>query len=183
MSDAMLVKAIAQGDRSALSALYDRYAGLMLSVARRMLGEEREAEDLLHDVFLEVWRKAGDYKPERASVRTWLMMRLRSRALDRCKSAVRSRTVGLDDVGLSDAPSTGPQRLLEVSPDRHRLHKALGTLPEAQRQVLRLSYFQGLSSSEIANALGIPLGTVKSRAAAGLRGLRRGLVSSQGGGL
>ena len=85
--DAHLVIAIADGDRDALASLYDIYAPIMLATAHRMMGDRREAEDVLHDVFLEVWRKAGTYDPGRAKVKTWLLLRLRSRVLDRLRSA------------------------------------------------------------------------------------------------
>src|SRR5688572_14887224 len=96
--DVELVVAVARGDRAALGALYDKYAPFLISLALRIVRERREAEDLLHDVFLEVWRSAVDYDPARGRVRTWLAIRMRSRALDRQKSARVSKHAGDDSV-------------------------------------------------------------------------------------
>ena len=167
--DVDLVKAVARGDRAALAALYDRYSPIMFALALRIVRERREAEDLLHDVFLEVWRTAKDYDPDRGRVRTWLTIRMRSRALDLQKSARVSRNVGDDSVLDRVASDTD----IADSPDRARVRKALGDLPAEQRQVLELGYFEGLSCSEIAEKLGTPIGTVKSRVAAALGKLRQ----------
>ena len=167
--DVELVQAMARGDRSALAALYDRYSPIMFALALRIVRERREAEDLLHDVFLEVWRTAKDYDPDRGRVRTWLTIRMRSRALDLQKSARVSRNVGDDSVLDRVASDTD----IADSPDRTRVRKALAGLPTEQRQVLELGYFEGLSCSEIAEKLGTPIGTVKSRVAAALGKLRQ----------
>jgi RNA polymerase sigma-70 factor (ECF subfamily) len=169
--DVEVVKAVARGDRAALAVLYDRYSPIMFALALRIVRERREAEDLLHDVFLEVWRTAKDYDPDRGRVRTWLTIRMRSRALDLQKSARVSRNVGDDSVLDRVASDTN----IADSPDRARVRKALGDLPAEQRQVLELGYFEGLSCSEIAEKLGTPIGTVKSRVAAALGKLRQHL--------
>ena len=169
--DVELVRAVARGDRSALAALYDRYSPIMFALALRIVRERREAEDLLHDVFLEVWRSAKAYDPERGRVRTWLTIRMRSRALDLQKSARVSRNVG-DDSLLDRVAADGN---VAESPDRARVRTALAALPTEQRQVLELGYFDGLSCSEIADRLGTPIGTVKSRVAAALSKLRQSL--------
>lgn len=169
--DAALVLAIAAGDRDALAALYDRHAGALLGVGIRMLGQRREAEDLTHDVFLEVWRRAHGYDPARASVRSWLVLMMRSRCLDRRKSHAFARTGPLAHDARVAAASESPAALL----DRARVAAALAALPERQREVLVLGYFEGLSSSEIAERLGAPIGTVKSRVAAALAALRERL--------
>lgn len=167
--DAELVAAIARGDRSALASLYDRHAGLLLGLAMRIVRDRREAEDLLHDVFLEAWRSAKDFDPKRGRVRTWLAIRMRSRALDLQKSARVSRNAG--DAGL-DVLVDDRER---ASPDHARVRAALGALGADQRRVLELAYFEGLSCTEIAARISIPVGTVKSRIAAGLDRLRDGL--------
>lgn len=167
--DVALVRAIAAGDRKGLAALYDRYAPILLGLAMRIIRDRREAEDLLHDVFLEVWRSARDYDLTRGRVRTWLVVRMRSRALDVLKSARVSRRSGDPEVldRLVAEPEAGE------SPDRQRVRAVLGELTAEQRQVLELAYFDGLSCSEIATQLTIPIGTVKSRLAAGLGRLRQ----------
>lgn len=172
--DIELVRAIARGDRGALARLYDRYAPLLMAVASRMLGDRREAEDLLHDVLLEVWRHADEYAPARGSVRSWILVRLRSRALDRKKSAASTRVVRLEDGHGHDARASADDDP-SLGPDRAAVRRAIAALPEEQRVVLELGYFEGLSSSEIAERIDAPIGTVKSRVAAALAKLRAGL--------
>jgi RNA polymerase sigma-70 factor (ECF subfamily) len=171
--DPSLILKVANGDRLALAHLYDRYSALLLAVGKRILGDAREAEDLLHDVFLEIWRSAGGYDGARGSVRAWMLLRMRSRALDRRKAPRVARAVALVDEGQIEAhaPSEDPH----LGPDRMRVRQALAELPPEQRAVLELGYFEGLSSSEIAARIATPIGTVKSRVAAGLAKLRAGL--------
>jgi len=179
--DATLVRAMANGDRDALAKLYDRYSPVLLAVATRILGERREAEDLIHDVFLEVWRQAADYDDSRGTVRAWILVRLRSRAIDRRKSAGATRVVSIEtERVLDERESSGEDP--QLAPDRAKLRRILATLPEDQRTVLELGYFEGLSSSEIATRIDAPIGTVKSRVAAALAKLRAGLADLAGGG-
>jgi RNA polymerase sigma-70 factor (ECF subfamily) len=171
------MRAIAAGDRAALGRLYDEYADRLMALARRLLRSEREAEDLVHDVFLEVWRHAGEYAPERGSARAWLVVRLRSRAIDRLKSTGYSRVTCVDDAALERSvtsqqpPPSAPQFDFEGERVRH----AVEALPPDQRAVLELSYFEGLSLAEAAVRLGVPLGTIKSRLARALMRLREEL--------
>ena len=174
-ADAELIRSVANGDRVALAQLYDRFAPILMAVATRILGERREAEDLLHDVFLEVWRQAADYDVARGSVRAWIMIRLRSRAIDRRKSAAVARAVPLEPEEHIDergAADEDPQ----LGPDRASVRRALAALPDEQRTVLELGYFEGLSSSEIAARIDAPVGTVKSRVAAALAKLRAAML-------
>lgn len=170
-ADVGLVTAIADGDRGALAALYARHGALLLGLALRIVRERREAEDLLHDVFLEVWRAAKDFDPNRGRVRTWLAVRMRSRALDHQKSARVARNAG--DAGLEAIVDEREGS----SPDHARVRAALAELTGEQRRCLELAYFEGLSCSEIAERIDVPLGTVKSRIAAGLGRLREKLPS------
>lgn len=170
LTDEALVYAIARGDREALATLYDRQAPLLLGLGARILATSapsREVEDVLHDVFVEVWKHAGDFDPERASARSWLCLRMRSRCLDRARAAVRRRAASLEEAQLEPLPEGQ-----SASSDATRVRRAVDGLPELQRQVLVLGYFQGLSSQEIADMLEIPLGTVKSRVASALAYLR-----------
>jgi RNA polymerase sigma-70 factor, ECF subfamily len=178
-ADAVLVRAVAGGDRESLARLYDRYGGSMMAVGLRILGERREAEDLLHDVFLEVWRQAADYDASRGTVRAWMLMRMRSRALDRRKSAGFQRVVSIEDRAVPE-PRTPPTEDPALEPDREAVRRALADLPPDQRVVLELGYFEGLSSSEIATRIAVPIGTVKSRVAAALAKLR-GCMKEVGG--
>ncbi len=172
--DARLISAMSQGDRGALATLYDRYCGLLLAVATRILRERREAEDLVHDVLLEVWRQSADYDGTRGTVRAWLLVRLRSRALDRKKSVGATRVIAVDPEKLNEQREVLNEDPA-LAPDRTALRRALAALPEDQRTVLELGYFEGLSSSEIAARIDAPIGTVKSRVAAALAKLRAGL--------
>ncbi len=162
--DIRLVRAAAKGDSHALAGLYDRYASVLLAVGQRILGNAREAEDLLHDVFLEVWRHAGDYDHARGSVRAWLLMRMRSRALDRKRAQGRSRVILLENGNIPEAEASSADDP-SLAPDRRVVRKA-------QRVVLELGYFEGLTSTEIAARVEIPVGTVKSRVARALSQLR-----------
>jgi RNA polymerase sigma-70 factor (ECF subfamily) len=181
--DADLIKRVADGDRAALATLYDRFAPAMLAVGQRIVGGPREAEDLVHDVFLEAWLRARYYDPSRGSVRTWLMLRLRSRALDRRRSAQRGRSVDVADLKLEAKPTDdGPG----AGADARRVRGLLAELPVEQRTVLELSYFQGCTCAEIATTLDVPIGTVKSRMSRAIAQLRASLGhaprdSSEGG--
>lgn len=163
---------MAAGDRSAMGALYDRHASLLLGVALRLLGDRPEAEDLVHDVLLEAWQRADTYDASRASVKSWLLLRLRSRALDRLRSARLSRRAPDDE--LARRPAHAPEDPA-LQPDREGLGARVEGLPDAQHTVVRLIYFEGLSAREAAERLGVPMGTVKSRLAAGLEKLRHAL--------
>jgi len=172
--DEQLVAAIAEGDREALGVLYDRFASSLLAVALRMLGTSREAEDVVQDVFLEAWQRARHYDRARGTVRTWLMMRLRSRSLDRLRAGRRNRGVSLDEQTLPEAESTADASLAAL--DNDVLRKALADLPADQRRVLELGYFSGQSCAEIAATLSVPIGTVKSRMSRAIAHLRERLI-------
>lgn len=171
VDDALIVQ-VARGDRAALGDLYDRHVGVMAALATRILGDARDAEDLVHDVFVEAWQRAGDFDPSRGSVRTWLLIRVRSRCLDRKRSpAVRRRQA----MPAEDALGAATRDHGEASVDGKRLRAALEALSPDQRGVLVLAYFEGLSSTEIAERLDIPVGTVKSRVSAAMSKLRERL--------
>lgn len=164
----VLVTAVANGDRESLARLYDMFAPLLLAIGVRILGDRAKAEDVLHDVMLEVWRRASDYEKRRGSVRAWLAVRMRSRALDRVRAPRNSRTVAFEPNSDKRVIAAGQT----IAADESRLRAALAELPDEQRVVLELGYFEGLSSSEIAERMNTPLGTVKSRVAAALSKLR-----------
>jgi RNA polymerase sigma-70 factor (ECF subfamily) len=167
------VAAMAEGDDEAFARLYDRHCDLLFGLALRILGDRREAEDVLHNVFLEVWRSARDYDPKRARVRTWLTVRMRSRALDVLKSARVRRNAG--DAALERMSGD----MAPANADHARVRAALAQLSVEQRRVIELMYFDGLSCSEIAARIAIPVGTVKSRLSAGLQRLRECLERPQ----
>jgi RNA polymerase sigma-70 factor (ECF subfamily) len=176
-SDEELLLQLTRGNRAALAALYRRHAPLVQTLALRVLRSETEARDLVQDVFLEVWRHAASYDPSRGPVRGWLLLRTRSRALDRLKSKGRANTVALED---SEAPIlvTAPEQQ-DHAVDARRLPSALTKVSEQEREVLCLGYFEGLSSSEIAERVGVPLGTVKSRTRSALEKIRTLLGEGQ----
>ncbi len=178
LSDAQLVQAMAGGDRSALAELYDRHAARLLATARRFLGTTSAAEDLVHDVLLEAWRRAESFDPDRGNALTWLLVRLRSRALDRLRRRQRGYKA-LNSLGHTQTQDTAPDPLRRS--EYAEVRRALRELPETHRQVVDLGYFAGLSMSEIAEELAIPLGTVKSRTAAALARLRDALKADRGG--
>jgi len=143
------------------------------------VGGQPAAEDIVNDVFLEAWRRAADYDVARGSVKAWLLLRTRSRAIDFRKSAGVARTVPTGDGAWLESLVETPVDVSEA-PDRARLRRVLGALTAEQREVLVLGYFEGLSSSEIATRLAIPMGTVKSRVAAALGALRQALRDRPG---
>jgi RNA polymerase sigma-70 factor, ECF subfamily len=180
-TEAELMHAVARGEREALGALYDRLAPQMLALAQRMLGAQHEAEDLIHDVFLEAWHRAAHYDYERAKVSTWFLLRVRSRALDRLRRARRLDTVELGE-SLPQRAKAGNHAAdtADTEGDSHVLHLVVADLPDEQRRVLELIYFAGYSHEEIAVKLAIPIGTVKSRASRAIARLRLRLRAHPG---
>ena len=177
--DGELLSAIARGDRQAYRALYQRYAPILLGLLSRILGDRGEAEDVLQEVFLQIWKKAGDFDERRGRALHWLATITRNRALDR-RSTIESRR----RLAPAAVPDTAHQQPLDpvdaanVAEEARHLHRALAQIPAAQRQVLLLAYFDGLSQTEIAERVGLPLGTVKSHARIGLTRLRDFLAAS-----
>jgi RNA polymerase sigma-70 factor (ECF subfamily) len=172
-TDTDLVAQVALGSEAALSQFYDRYSGPVLGLLTRMLGGGGEAEEVMQEVFLQVWRQAERYRPQLASPRGWLLMMARSRALDRIKAcaAVRRR----EELVLEDTPETElplGSRRLEQAERSAQVRQALVGLPADQRQAIELAFFAGLTHSQIAERLGAPLGTIKSRVLLGMRKLR-----------
>jgi RNA polymerase sigma-70 factor (ECF subfamily) len=169
-AEAKLVARVARGDRGAFAQLYALYSPLLLALGMRVVKSRAEAEDVLHDVFLEVWKRAGDYDPQRGSVRAWLAMRMRSRSLDKQKSPRVTRAVPFEDSGAEARPA--PEMDPGLKMERERVRAALGNLSLDQRSVVDLAYFQGLGVVEIGEKLGVPVGTVKSRLSAARERLR-----------
>ncbi|HVY25075.1 MAG TPA: sigma-70 family RNA polymerase sigma factor [Polyangiaceae bacterium] len=165
MPDTELISRVARGQNAALGQLYDRHGGLLLAVLKRVLGDGPEAEDVLHEVFLEVWEHAGDYDESRGSVRAWLVMRARSRGLDRLRVLGRARRLQRD-------PSDHSPSLTEPAENTLGVRQALAQLAPELRTLLELGYFEGLSSTEIAAHEQLAIGTVKSRVARALSELR-----------
>ncbi|MGY2974669.1 sigma-70 family RNA polymerase sigma factor [Thermostichus sp. MS-CIW-37] len=183
-ADWELMEALKAGQPAALAALYDRYAGLVYGLAFKILGHVAEAEDLTQEVFVELWRKAG-YDPRRGSLSSFLCVLTRSRAIDRLRSQgshqlllKRWQTL-LSAVRVDGTESHSkiplPFEQVSIEERRQAVQAALSQLPENQRQILELLYYQGLSQADIARQLGIPLGTVKTRSRQALCKLRGSL--------
>jgi RNA polymerase sigma-70 factor, ECF subfamily len=168
-----LIERIISRDRQALSALYDRYARLIYSVAYRSLGSVEESEEIVMDVFAKIWTTADRYNADKARVDTWIFMMTRSRILDRLRSKQR-RSKLTEAIVVEDLPtSTNDNSVdLEIADRRTQILSALATLPPEQRQVLELAYYGGWSHREIAEQTGMALGTVKTRIRLGLEKLR-----------
>lgn len=178
-----LIQQIASGDREAFSRFYDRYAPLVFTFAVRLLRVRPEAEDLLQEVFLQAWRQAGSYRQARGSPEAWITTITRSRAIDKLRS-IRRRDRGLSPTE-EPAGTEGAGKVASGAMEaeaRVTVQGALARLPAAQRTVLELAYFDGLTQSEIAARLGEPLGTVKTRMRAGLERLRGFLETKDAGG-
>jgi RNA polymerase sigma-70 factor (ECF subfamily) len=165
-TDEAAMERLRSGDQRALAVLYDRYSPLMLGVGCQMLRSREEAEDVLHDVFMEAWRKADTWDPARGSVRAWLVLRMRSRVLDRIRAPARKRATSTEDLG----EGVSPPALVAEAPEAPRLRteqrrfqEALAGLPEEQREIVRLVYFEGQALGQVGERLGVPTGTVKSR--------------------
>jgi RNA polymerase sigma-70 factor (ECF subfamily) len=179
-ADRELVRRMAAGDESALGTLYDRFSPLLHSVVRRIVGDDDDAEEVLEETFWQAWRQAGRYEESRGGLSTWLVMIARSRAVDRVRARRRCREERWDEFPEGHAESAGddasPLDAAEMDEVRRMVGRAVATLPPEQRQTVELAYFRGLSQSEIAEATGQPLGTVKTRARLALQKLREALA-------
>lgn len=177
-----LIEKMAAGEREAFGRFYDRFAPLVFSLAMRLLRERSAAEDLLQEVFIQAWSQAKNYSRERGSPEAWIITMTRSRGIDKLRSRRRR-----DRSFVSNDNPSGPEYAAKVtsgmveSEARLTVHGALAQLPETERAVLELAYFDGLTQSEIAARLGQPLGTVKTRMRAGMERLRAFFGAKAGG--
>jgi RNA polymerase sigma-70 factor, ECF subfamily len=164
-----MITALKSGDQGAVAELYDRYSSVVYAVALRVLGDTGAAEDILQEIFLQLWRNPGAFDAARGSLAAWLSVITRNRAIDSLRK--RKPQTDFEDVVLSLTPD------LAGEADRHRaaekVRGVLGTMPAPQRTVLEMAYFEGMSHSEIAAKTGEPLGTIKTRIRAGLMALRK----------
>jgi RNA polymerase sigma-70 factor (ECF subfamily) len=158
-SDGELIERIGKGDRAAFDQLYQRYARPIFALALRRLGDRGRAEDAVQEAFASVWRSAGTYRAERGAGAHWLYAVARNAIVDRGRARRENPAEPAD--AISDDP--GPAERAESDWAAWRVHRAIEELPERERAVIELAYWGGLSQSEIAERLGIPLGTVKTR--------------------
>lgn len=176
-NDVELLKAISRGDEKALGEIYDRYRVILFGLLMRILNNREEAEDVLQEVFLQVWRKATDFDENRGRPFTWLVTLARSRGIDRLRSlAARERVAVAGTRDESEMVSDAAADAFR-SEQRGLVSSALSQLPEEQQRPLMLAYFDGLTQSEIATRLDAPLGTVKTRMRTGMLKLRELLAS------
>jgi RNA polymerase sigma-70 factor, ECF subfamily len=168
-----LIRQVANQDRDAFSQLYDRFSSLVFTLAMRMLRARSDAEDLLQEVFVQVWRQAQSYSVQRGSPEAWIINIARSRAIDKIRSIRRmEKSFVLTDDPARAESSDNVESSAAESEARMTMNSALANLPDTQRKVLELAYFDGLTQTEIANRLAEPLGTVKTRMRSGIQRLR-----------
>ena len=169
--DAELVRRIAAGDTEALRDLYDRFGTILFGLAYRTLGDRQLAEDCIQEVFVTVWRNAGRYDSSRALVTTWLFTIVRNKAVDAVRWQSRRGADPLpEEWSAGESPDSAD--IAAAAESGERVAAALAELPKPQREVLSLTYFEGLTNSEIAERLDVPLGTVKGRLRLALERLR-----------
>jgi RNA polymerase sigma factor (sigma-70 family) len=177
LRDGQLVELVAQKDGGALEALYDRYGRAAYSLARRILTEETLAQDVVQEVFLSLWRDARRFDAGRGTVATYLLSMTHHRAVDAVRREENLRRWRTSEEGLEVEPDPRArvEDEVEASERRAQVRAALGKLPAAQRQAVALAYFGGYTQREVAALVGVPLGTVKTRMAAGMRKMKEAL--------
>jgi RNA polymerase sigma-70 factor (ECF subfamily) len=170
LSDEALVALVSRSDESALAELYDRVGGTAYGLAYRVLRDEALAEDAVQEAFMGLWRSAGSFIPERAKASTWILTLVHRRAVDLVRREQRRRTEPLE--GAPEPTEGSAEQAAWLAFDRQRVQAALAALPDQQREAIELAYYGGYTQSELADRLGQPLGTIKSRMFAGLSRLR-----------
>jgi RNA polymerase sigma factor (sigma-70 family) len=177
LEDGQLVQLVAEKDDGALEALYDRYGKVAYSLARRILTDESLAQDVVQEVFLSLWRNASRFDAGRGTVATYLLSMTHHRAVDvvRREENLRRRRTSDEVLEFEPDPAPGVEATAEAAERRTEVRAALAQLPPAQREALALAYFGGYTQREVASLVGVPLGTVKTRMAAGMRKLKEAL--------
>ncbi len=181
--DESLIRLIAQSQPEALSELYDRYTRLVFGMARNAVGDQALAEEITQDVFMRIWNKANTYQAEHGKVVSWIAGIARNRAIDvfrHQRSLLEGNSLSLEELPFFDPPdSLNIEREIETKFRKQRIQHALFLLPKEQRDVLAMAYFRGYTHEEAAEALGQPLGTVKTRIRLGMQKLRQLLEEEQ----
>ena len=168
---AELIHRMAGGDRDAFAAFYDAYAPLAFGMTRRIVRSAAEAEEVLQEVFWEIWSSAAEYDAARGSPEAWVVMRARSRGIDRARSMRRRGEMHTASQAANPPPEPAGNPAVRAEA-RGVVRDALGQLPANQQEVIELAFFGGLTREQIAQASGLPVGTVKTRIRAGVRQLR-----------
>jgi RNA polymerase sigma-70 factor, ECF subfamily len=173
LADEKLISFVGQGDAEAFTTLYDRHSHAAFSLAYRVMGERQAAEDVAQDAFLKLWCSATSYRPERGSVRTWILSIVHNRGIDQIRSqASRRRT---QDKIEASAPRSQPSEAFAETlrnSQRDQVREALDTLPPEQLKILELAYFSGYTHLQISELVDVPLGTIKGRMRLGLKKMR-----------
>src|SRR5262245_24827252 len=173
LSEEALVALVARGDEAALAELYDRVGRMAYGLAYRVLRDERLAEDAVQEAFLTIWRKAAAFSADRAKATTWILTLVHRRAVDLVRREERRRAEPLEEgEGADEAATASAEDAAWLQFERERVQLALRQLPDTQREAIELAYYGGYTQSELAERLGQPLGTIKSRMFAGLARLR-----------
>jgi RNA polymerase sigma-70 factor (ECF subfamily) len=177
LSDEALVALMARSEEVALAELYDRFGRVAWGIAFRVLRDRALAEDAVQDAFLGAWRSAARFAPERGSVRTWLLTLVHRRAVDLVRREERRRVEPESDQQGAAEGGADDDALLRL--ERERVQAALARLPDRERETLELAYYGGFTQSELAERLGTPIGTIKSRMFSGLAHLRELLTDPE----
>ena len=176
VDDSELVRRIGEGDVGAAGALYDRHSRVLFPLALRIVRDRAEAEDVLHDAFVTLSERAAQYERDKGSVIAWLVTLVRNLSIDRTRRRDRRGTLQREVLAFEPLPEMkNPEELTSDEHERLRVQRALAKLPEVQMRTLVVAFFEGLSYPEIAEREGVPLGTIKSRAARALAALREAL--------
>jgi len=170
--DAALLAMVEQGDQQAMASLFDRYSGIVYSVALRVLGDAGQAEDVMQDIFIQIWKKPGAFVSGRGSLGAWLAVVARNRAIDALRR--RRPTDSVEDVVLASSTDLGAEAERNALMEKVRVY--MSQLPVEQRRSVELAYFDGMSHSEIAEQTGDPLGTVKTRIRLAMITLRKAML-------
>ncbi len=179
-ADAQAIASIVAGNGAAIAVLYEHYGRTAFGLALKIVREETEAEDVVHDAFVAIVQRADQYHAARGTVAAWLITTVRNLALDRARRrSRRAQIVESDLKHLPLEPAASPEDDLGRARVHERVREAMAKLPEAQRATLEIAFFEGLSYPEIADRESVPLGTIKSRAARALHALREALESSE----
>ena len=184
LTDEALMLQVQQGHQAALSALYDRYVSRIYGMALQKLANPAEAEDVTHDVFVNLWRRSASFQPARGQLSNWLLTVAHNEIVDTLRRRRRAgeahEAIARDPVAVSEVAQEDTAAIVEQNEDARQVRQALDSLPAEQRDVIILSYYQGYSQSEIADRIQIPLGTVKSRMRLAMDRLRSELRPSGG---
>lgn len=180
--DAELVALMEKRNPHAFELVYERHSAAALGLARRIVGEPGLAEDVTQEAFVSVWRSASNYRPERGSVRTWVLGITRNRAIDALRRRSSQERIRLAAEAFADRSTEREPTNVEAvrNAEAHAVRGAIGGLPDEQRRAIELSFFAGLTQTEIAGELDLPLGTVKGRMRLALDKLRRALGPQEG---